>query len=358
LLLPSCSSRQGKLVSVEFEAPSLARNEYGIPDQQRLVIYLPPGYRESDRRFPVLYFLPNFNCCLWRYTGGSFQKFHLKNAMDRQIAKGAARDMIVVIPNTVDWLGGSFYRNSPLTGNWEDYIVRDVVEYVDSHFRTISSASARGLAGHGVGGTGALELSLKHPDEFGYVYALSPALFDENGLRDVGVLQDQLLRKWQANLDRWRPLNADTRHRGFRDFIQTRLNSPLRARFFEGLFISYGAAVSSDLALPYPHIALPAPGDPAPQLVAHYENGFGGWPAKLSNYLAKPQRLDGITIEYGREEEYQWIRHGAAYVSGLMRSLGVPNTLVVSEGSHESALGQRLEMGLLPTMSTMFQNQP
>jgi S-formylglutathione hydrolase FrmB len=357
-LLTSCSSRQGKLLCADFEAPSLARNEFGIPAHQRLVIYLPPGYIQNERRFSVLYFLPNFNCCLWRYTGGSFQKFHLKDAMDRQLAKGAARDMIVVIPNTVDWLGGSFYRNSPLTGNWEDYIVNDVVDYIDSHFRSIPSASGRGLAGHGAGGTGALELALKHPDRFGSVYALSPALFDENGLRDIGILQDQQLRKWQTNLDQWEALNDADRRKSFRDYVQTRLNGPSGARFFEGLFISYGAAVSPDLGLRYPHIAFPAPGQASAKLIARYENGFGGWRDKISQYLAKAKTLKGITIEYGGEDEYLWIRHGAAYVSELMLSLGVPNALVVSEGGHESALGQRLETGLLPSMSKMLQNQP
>ena len=354
-LLTSCSSRQGKLVCAELPAPSLARNEFGIAEHQRMAIYLPPGYEHSERRFPVLYFLPNFNCCLWRYTGGSFQGFHLKEAMDRQLAKGAARDMIIVIPNTVHFLGGSCYRNSPLTGNWEDYIVKDVVAYVDQHFRTLAAASGRGVAGHGMGGTGALELALKHPDTFSCVYAMSPALFDENGLRDSGILADAQLRKWESLVQEWGTMNEKARRKSFRDYMQTHLNSPSQSRFFEGLDVSYGAAVAPDLALPYPHIAFPGPGQRAPELLDRYENGFGGWREKLSRYLARGERLEGITIEYGKEDEYQWIRRGAAYVSGLMRSLGVPNALVISQGSHESALGQRLETGLLPTVSVMLQ---
>ncbi len=158
LSLPSCGSRSGTIVSCKFDAPSLSANRLGISARQQLAVYLPPSYHEGSRRFPVLYFLPNFNNALWRYTGGSYQRFHLKEAMDRQIGNGAAREMIIVVPNALHFMGGSCYRNSPLTGNWEDYIVKDVVEYVDSHFRTIPSAAARGLAGHGMGGTGALEL--------------------------------------------------------------------------------------------------------------------------------------------------------------------------------------------------------
>jgi len=356
-LLASCSSRQGKLVSTDFEAPSLARNVYGISARQRLVIYLPAGYEESQRRFPVLYFLPNFNCSLWRYTGGSFQGFHLRQAMDRQLGKGAAREMIIVIPNVMHLLGGSWYRNSPLTGNWEDYIVNDVVGYIDHHFKTVASASGRGVAGHGMGGTGALELALKHPDIFSCVYAMSPALFDQNGLRDSGILTEEQLQKWQANFNLWQTLGQETQRKSFRDYVQTHLNSPSRTRFFEGLFISYGAAVAPDLGLPYPHIAFPIPGQGAAELVARYESGFGGWDEKLSRYVAKGQQLRGITIEYGKEDEYLWIRRGAAYVSGRMRSLGVPNALVVGEGGHESELGRRLETGLLPAISMMLQDK-
>jgi S-formylglutathione hydrolase FrmB len=191
MVLTSCSSREGTLIVRTIEAPSLAQNRMGIADRQQLAIYLPPSYREGERRYPVLYWLPNFTACLWRYTGGSYQGFHLRQTLDELIAKGAAREMIVVIPNAVHMLGGSCFRNSPLTGNWEDYIVKDVVAYMDSQFRTIRSAGARGLTGHGMGGSGALEIGLKHPDLFSGVYAMSPALFDTNGLRDAGMLSDR-----------------------------------------------------------------------------------------------------------------------------------------------------------------------
>ena len=44
--------------------------------------------------------------------------------------------MIVVMPNSFNRFGGSMYTNSELTGNWEDFIARDVVAYIDAHYRT------------------------------------------------------------------------------------------------------------------------------------------------------------------------------------------------------------------------------
>lgn len=354
LSLSSCGSRSGRIVSCKFDAPSLSANRLGISARQQLAVYLPPSYHEGSRRFPVLYFLPNFDNALWRYTGGSYQGFHLKEAMDRQISNGAAREMIVVVPNTLHFMGGSCYRNSPLTGNWEDYIVKDVVDYVDSHFRTNPSAAARGLAGHGMGGTGALELGLKHPDRFSCLYAMSPALFDQNGLKGFGLLDEKQLRLWRSNLGKWQGQDEPSRRRSFRDFIQRRLNSPSREVFLEGLFVSYAAAMTPDLGLPYPHIALPSPGLPAAsetELLRRYENGFGGWKDKLAQYLALGRPLNTITLEYGKDDEFQWLRRGVGHVSALMRSLGVPNTLAMHPGGHDSTLGPRLETALLPAMS-------
>jgi hypothetical protein len=61
--------------------------------------------------------------------------------------------------------------------------------------------------------------------------------------------------------------------------------------------------------------------------------------------------LTGITLEYGRQGDYDFIQRGTEHLSRVMRSLGVPNTLTVSEGGHDSTLGQRLERGMLPTLA-------
>jgi S-formylglutathione hydrolase FrmB len=56
--------------------------------------------------------------------------------------------------------GGSFYANSTLTGNWADFTAKDLVAYMDSHYRTIASRNSRGICGHSMGGHGALKLSM------------------------------------------------------------------------------------------------------------------------------------------------------------------------------------------------------
>jgi S-formylglutathione hydrolase FrmB len=232
--------------------------------------------------------------------------------------------------------------------------VRDVVQYVDSHFRTLPSAEARGLAGHGIGGLGALELALAHPEVFGCVYAMSPALFDANGLSDFGIANPDQLRKWQELWRQWDGLcEQDRRHR-FRDYIQTRLNSPNRKVSWEGFCLAYTAAVAPDPTRPYPHIAIPsagASGTVTREFREHLEEGMGGWEGKVARYLAKGQPLRLIVLEYGRDDEYAGLRRGSDYVAAMMRSRGMAVALEIHGGTHDSALRKRLETGMLPAMA-------
>jgi hypothetical protein len=71
-------------------------------------------------------------------------------------------------------LGCSWYVNSPVTGNWEDFMVRELVPYVDANFRTLASRDSRGIAGDFMGGYGAIRFGMTHPEVFGTVYALHP----------------------------------------------------------------------------------------------------------------------------------------------------------------------------------------
>jgi len=94
--------------------------------------------------------------------------------LDSIMAAGIVPELIIVAPNARNTYKHSFYVNSPVTGNWEDYVVEDVVGFIDANFRTIPTASSRGIAGHSGGGNGALYLAMRHPQVFASVYAMSP----------------------------------------------------------------------------------------------------------------------------------------------------------------------------------------
>jgi enterochelin esterase-like enzyme len=181
LLTPVTLSQQGtapvttsKLLELKILSPSLKGNLLGDPAEQPVYVYLPPEYEGSTKRYPTLYLLHGFtsNSSVW--INGQYQGMKLQTLMDDSIKSGKVREMIVVAANGSNAYKGSFYTNSAVTGNWEDFIIRDLVNYVDTKYRTIAQAESRGIAGHSMGGYGSIMLGMKHPEIFGAVYALSP----------------------------------------------------------------------------------------------------------------------------------------------------------------------------------------
>ena len=181
--------QSGQIIEISIPAPSLAGNLLGDPDKQPASIYLPPSYETSpDRRYPVLYLLHGFTGThqTWMIapdapdvaslSNGDYQRQELlsKAMLDRKFSSEGLTEMIIVAPNSRNTNKHSFYVNSPVTGNWEDYIAKDVVEYMDANYRTIPARESRGIAGHSGGGNGAMLLGMHHPDTFGSIYAMAP----------------------------------------------------------------------------------------------------------------------------------------------------------------------------------------
>lgn len=162
--------KAGKIITHQFLAASIQGNKGGEDPMRRVSVYLPPGYDEKHDRYPVIYFLHGFDA----NDSLMIEWLGFKNLMDRAIGNGTIRPTILVLPNSDTRFKGSFYSNSPLTGKWSDYIGKDVVSYIDKNFKTIANRNSRGLAGHSMGGHGALKIGMLFPEVFGAVYAMSP----------------------------------------------------------------------------------------------------------------------------------------------------------------------------------------
>ncbi len=163
-------STESKVVTKTFEAASIAGNKAGEDANRRLSIYLPPGYDQSNERYPVIYFLHGFAV----NDEQMMQWIGFKALMDSAIKSGMMKPMILVLPNSDTKFRGYFYTNSSFTGNWTDFIGKDVVQYVDKNFRTKAHRDSRGLCGHSMGGNGALKVAMLYADVFSSVYAMSP----------------------------------------------------------------------------------------------------------------------------------------------------------------------------------------
>jgi len=154
----------------ELRGESLSHSLIGTNPVRKLTVYLPAGYESSTQRYPVIYYLPN---PLAQFDE-EFYHGPAQELLDRAIAAGEIGKTILVAVDMATPLGCSWYVNSPVTGNWEDFMVREVVPYVDADFRTLSSRDSRGILGDFMGGYGAIRFGMTHPEVFGTVYALHP----------------------------------------------------------------------------------------------------------------------------------------------------------------------------------------
>jgi S-formylglutathione hydrolase FrmB len=162
--------RTGRIHVERLESSVLRDNPLGDPSTRDLYVYLPPGYDDRKQaRFAVVY-------CLTGFAGRgqmllNSQPFtpSLSERMDALIARGAVQEMIVIMPDCFTRLGGSQYINSEATGRYEDYLVEEIVPYVDANFRTRAESSARAVMGKSSGGYGALVHGMRHADVFGLV---------------------------------------------------------------------------------------------------------------------------------------------------------------------------------------------
>ena len=181
------TTKEGKFERIKVHGKSLEGNLEGDSPDRDVSIYLPPSYAtDRNRRYPAVYLLHGYTNSDEGWFGpgvkSGFQSAGttLPAVADNSIVGGAAREMILVMPNAYTVYQGSMYSNSVTTGDWEGYITHDLVAYIDTHYRTIPQRTSRGLAGHSMGGYGAIRLAMKYPDAFSSIYILSPCCVSKN----------------------------------------------------------------------------------------------------------------------------------------------------------------------------------
>jgi hypothetical protein len=171
---------QGVLLTKTLHSTILRDNRVGLNTDRSVKIYLPPGYQTSGKRYPVVYYLTSFN-------GQLFTNDRVVTLMERGFAAGVVKDFILVAADYSTAVIGSIYENSPVSGRWLDFIVNELVPFVDSQFRTIPNRNSRAVVGDFFGGRGALKLAMVHAETFSVVYALHPVATGQGNLPWVSL---------------------------------------------------------------------------------------------------------------------------------------------------------------------------
>lgn len=167
---PACfRPLEGRIARLEHSSTVLRDNPWGDPARRTLYAYLPPGYDDDDRRYPTLWDLAGYTGAGPAHIGWRAFDESVVQRVDRLIASGAMAPAIVLFPDCFTTLGGNQYINSTALGAYADYLIDELVPFVDGELRTLAAAEHRGVFGKSSGGYGALVHGMRYPHVWGAV---------------------------------------------------------------------------------------------------------------------------------------------------------------------------------------------
>ena len=328
LITPLTVNAQGRVIKVEVPAPSLAGNLLETPTNQSAAIYLPPSYDSApDRRYPAIYLLHG----IYDDYGVWLENYDVPTILDRLIASGEIPELVAVMPNGGNRYGGGYYRNSPVSGNWGDYIVDDLVGFVDAQYRTIDAEESRAIAGHSMGGYGALHLAMTRPGVFTTVWAISPcclAAIDDFGFGN----------------DAWKRAAAVSTPEDVQSLVASRDFYPIAAL---GIVTAFSPSVGE------PPIYADFPFDVVRGEVVLEDDAYDRFQDALPTRQVREARdalrdLRGLALGVGLGDQILHIPTGTLQLSQALGAERIPHRLDMHDGDHRQLVGQRLEEIILP----------
>lgn len=312
----------GRVVDVTVHSPALEGNLSGESPDRNVKVYLPPSYdTDATRRYPAVYLLHGYVLSNSYWTGGAGGSIvdlaivvgggptvDISAAVDRALERGAGREMIFVMPDARTRYFGSMYSTSVTIGDWERFIAEDLVRYVDRNYRTLARPESRGIAGHSMGGYGALRIGMKRPDAFSSLYSLSacclmndPVIFAESGGNRGNLFIATVSRAAAAA---WSP-NPDDAPEYF--------DRPGEDGVDEAMIAAKWAA-NSPLAM-------------------------------IDQYISNLRRYTAIALDVGSEDE---LRASNEQLAGVLEAYELDPEFEIYEGDHADRIAERIEERVIP----------
>jgi enterochelin esterase-like enzyme len=317
---------------IKIHGKALEGNLEGNAVDRDAIVFLPPGYNQNrTRRYPVVYALHGYSIGAEQWS----QEIHVPQTIEGAFAKGA-HEMIVVLPDSKTVHNGSMYSSSVTTGDFEHYVARDVVSYMDAHYRTIATRESRGLVGHSMGGYGATRIGMKHADVFGSLYIMSPCCLSPRGSGGGrgapggtnAAANDEALAAVKTPAD------------------SAKLPFGLRAQ------LASAAAWSPNPKNPPLYLDLPI-GEQAQAVLAKW--AANAPLAFIDQYVPELKRYRAIAIDVGDQDG---LRVDAGKLHDALDRYGVANTFEIYPGTHTSDVAVRFQEHVMPFFSRTLSFEP
>jgi enterochelin esterase-like enzyme len=312
---------RGRVVTEVIESKCLRGNPAGDPARRELPVYLPPGYDDSDARYPVVFVLTGF-------TGRGVMQLNrapftpaLDERLDALIGAGRIRPVIAVLPDCFTRYGGSQYLDSEATGCYETHVIEELVPFVDGRYRTAPGPGGRAVMGKSSGGYGSLVLAMRHPDVFGLAACHSGDMgFEYCYLPDFPAAMIQL-----------------EKHGGLAGFLEAFDRAPKKSsEFMQTLNIIAMSACYGPNPAAGPH-RFDLPFDE--RTGALREQVWSRWlawdPVRMVDRHADALRRVALFIDCGTRDEFR-LYAGSRMLTRKLRDLGIDHEYQEFEDTHMS----------------------
>ncbi|WP_332717877.1 alpha/beta hydrolase [Sphingomonas sp. ZT3P38] len=300
-----------------IHSAAIAENLLGTSPDRDVYVALPPSYdQQPGRRYPVVYALHGFsiNAAKW------LDELHAQAAIEAAFATGTP-EMIIVFPDGSNEYGGSFYGQSQVTGNFEDFIAEELPAFIDRTYRSIPRPASRGLMGHSMGGYGAARIGMRRPGRFGALYLMSPCCLAPLGVQGLATETVAEIATFKAPSD---AVGLPFKYAG-----------PLAT----------SAAFSPNPAKPPLFVDLPVSetGELRPDILA--KRAANAPLAIIDQHVAALRSYRAIGIDVGDQDS---IVPAATQLHKNLDNYAIPNQLEVYPGNHTNKVSSRFETVVLP----------
>ncbi|MDQ8184315.1 alpha/beta hydrolase-fold protein [Pelagicoccus sp. SDUM812002] len=169
----------GQLLEIYFHSPS-------TESERRAFVYTPPRYDEhSDKRYPVLYLQHGWG----ENEFGWGQQGRVPEIMDNLIAAGEIDPFLIVMTyrmtNEISFGGLREFKIEP----FETVLVKELIPYIDEHFRTLSDQPHRAMAGLSMGGMETKQITLRNLDTFSHIGLFSGGSIKPDDIEDMDAFK-------------------------------------------------------------------------------------------------------------------------------------------------------------------------
>jgi S-formylglutathione hydrolase FrmB len=314
---------------IKIHGAALEGNLEGDAVDRDAIVFLPPSYeKDKKRHYPVVYALHGYSIGAEQWS----HEIHVPQTIEGAFANGS-EEVIVVLPDSKTIYSGSMYSSSATTGDFENYIARDVVAYMDAHYRTIPNRQSRGLVGHSMGGYGASRIGMKHPEVFGALYIMSPCCMSPmagGGPGPADQMKERAIASEKKVADAKSPADLAAQSPGF-----------AAAQY------ATAAAWAPDPKNPPLYFDLPTKdGVPVPEIVAKFTANS---PLSfVDQYIGNLKQYRAIAMDVGDQDG---LRFDATKLHTIFDDYGIANSFEIYSGTHTSAVADRFQNHVLPFFS-------